>query len=121
LSIASNIINIVVLIIRRYSFITTLFLGPFDDVITKFYCIGDTNDMQKKYSYNKLQEIMNTNLEPHTFSLSTIQWNAGWALIAFFRGKLDLFLYGIPPKMWYICRRLHNVITRPQHKDFLSI
>jgi hypothetical protein len=39
LSIASNIINIVVLIIQRYSFITTLFLGPFDDVITKFYCI----------------------------------------------------------------------------------
>jgi hypothetical protein len=39
LSVASNIINIVVLIIRRYSFITTLFLGPFDDVITKFYCI----------------------------------------------------------------------------------
>jgi hypothetical protein len=39
LSIASNIINIIVLIIQRYSFITTLFLGPFDDVITKFYCI----------------------------------------------------------------------------------
>jgi restriction endonuclease S subunit len=39
LSIASNIINIVVLIIQRYSFITTLFLGPSDDVITKFYCI----------------------------------------------------------------------------------
>jgi hypothetical protein len=39
LSIASNIINIVVLIIQRYSFITTQFLGPFDDVITKFYCI----------------------------------------------------------------------------------
>jgi hypothetical protein len=39
LSIASNIINIVVLIIEPYSFITTLFLGPFDDVITKFYCI----------------------------------------------------------------------------------
>jgi hypothetical protein len=39
LSIASNIINIVVLIIQRYSFITTLFVGPFDDVITKFYCI----------------------------------------------------------------------------------
>jgi hypothetical protein len=39
LSIASNSINIVVLIIQRYSFITTLFLGPFDDVITKFYCI----------------------------------------------------------------------------------
>jgi hypothetical protein len=39
LYIASNIINIVVLIIQRYSFITTLFLGPFDDVITKFYCI----------------------------------------------------------------------------------
>jgi hypothetical protein len=39
LSIASNIINIVALIIQRYSFITTLFLGPFDDVITKFYCI----------------------------------------------------------------------------------
>jgi hypothetical protein len=38
LSIASNIINIVVLIIQRYSFITTLFVGPFDDVITKFYC-----------------------------------------------------------------------------------
>jgi hypothetical protein len=42
LSIASNIINIVVLIIQRYSFITTLFLGPFDDVITKFYCITAT-------------------------------------------------------------------------------
>jgi hypothetical protein len=40
LSIASDIINIVVLIIQRYSFITTLFLGPFDDVITKFYCIS---------------------------------------------------------------------------------
>jgi hypothetical protein len=40
LSIASNIINIIVLIIQRYSFITTLFLGPFDDVITKFYCIS---------------------------------------------------------------------------------
>jgi hypothetical protein len=39
LSIASNVINIVVLIIQRYSFITTLFLGPFDDVITKFYCM----------------------------------------------------------------------------------
>jgi hypothetical protein len=38
LSIASIIINIVVLIIQQYSFITTLFLGPFDDVITKFYC-----------------------------------------------------------------------------------
>jgi hypothetical protein len=25
--------------LQRYSFITTLFLGPFDDVITKFYCI----------------------------------------------------------------------------------
>jgi hypothetical protein len=42
LSIASNIINIVVLIIQRYSFIATLFLGPFDDVITKFYCIAKT-------------------------------------------------------------------------------
>jgi hypothetical protein len=40
LSIASNIINIVVLITQRYSFITTLFLGPFDDVITEFYCIS---------------------------------------------------------------------------------
>jgi hypothetical protein len=40
LSIASNIINTIVLIIQRYSFITTLFLGPFDDVITKFYCIS---------------------------------------------------------------------------------
>jgi hypothetical protein len=44
LSIASNIINIVVLIIQRYSFITTLFLGPFDDVITKFYCIVSTSE-----------------------------------------------------------------------------
>jgi hypothetical protein len=26
--------------LQRYSFITTLFLGPFDDVITKFYCIN---------------------------------------------------------------------------------
>jgi hypothetical protein len=42
LSIASNIINIVVLIIQQYSFITTLFLGPFDDVITKFYCTSKT-------------------------------------------------------------------------------
>jgi hypothetical protein len=26
--------------LQRYSFITTLFLGTFDDVITKFYCIS---------------------------------------------------------------------------------
>jgi hypothetical protein len=25
--------------LQRYSFITTPFLGPFDDVIAKFYCI----------------------------------------------------------------------------------
>jgi hypothetical protein len=35
--------------LQRYSFITTLFLGPFDDVITEFYCI---------YSYPpKLKEV----------------------------------------------------------------
>jgi hypothetical protein len=45
LSIASNIINIVVLIIQRYSFITTLFLGPFDDVITEFYCMLERGEV----------------------------------------------------------------------------
>jgi hypothetical protein len=47
LSIASNIINTTILIIQRYSFITTLFLGPFDDVITKFYCILVTKPEEK--------------------------------------------------------------------------
>jgi hypothetical protein len=56
LSIASNIINIVVLIIQRYSFITTLFLGPFDDVITKFYCspkfiLGNKSDIRRSIDY----------------------------------------------------------------------
>jgi hypothetical protein len=32
--------------LQRYSFITTLFLGPFDDVITKFYCTGNTADIK---------------------------------------------------------------------------
>jgi hypothetical protein len=49
LSIASNIINIVVLIIQRYSFITTLFLGPSDDVITKFYCILTKKNLATGY------------------------------------------------------------------------
>jgi hypothetical protein len=40
LSIASNIQWYALISHKAYSFITTLFLGPFDDVITKFYCIG---------------------------------------------------------------------------------
>jgi hypothetical protein len=39
LSIASNIQWYALIPYKAYSFITTLFLGPFDDVITKFYCI----------------------------------------------------------------------------------
>jgi hypothetical protein len=39
LSIASNIQWYALIPHKAYSFITTLFLGPFDDVITKFYCI----------------------------------------------------------------------------------
>jgi hypothetical protein len=39
LSIASNIEWYALIPHKAYSFITTLFLGPFDDVITKFYCI----------------------------------------------------------------------------------
>jgi hypothetical protein len=39
LSIASNIMWKCPFRLQRYSFITTLFLGPFDDVITEFYCI----------------------------------------------------------------------------------
>jgi hypothetical protein len=40
LSIASNIQWYALIPHKVYSFITTLFLGPFDDVITKFYCIS---------------------------------------------------------------------------------
>jgi hypothetical protein len=40
LSIASNIQWYALIPHKAYSFITTLFLGPFDDVITKFYCIS---------------------------------------------------------------------------------
>jgi hypothetical protein len=40
LSIASNIQWYALIPHKAYSFITTLFLGPFDDVITKFYCIN---------------------------------------------------------------------------------
>jgi hypothetical protein len=39
LSVASNIQWYALIPHKAYSFITTLFLGPFDDVITKFYCI----------------------------------------------------------------------------------
>jgi hypothetical protein len=39
LSIASNIQWYALIPHKAYSFIMTLFLGPFDDVITKFYCI----------------------------------------------------------------------------------
>jgi hypothetical protein len=39
LSIASNIQWYALIPHKAYSFITTLFLVPFDDVITKFYCI----------------------------------------------------------------------------------
>jgi hypothetical protein len=39
LSIALNIQWYALIPHKAYSFITTLFLGPFDDVITKFYCI----------------------------------------------------------------------------------
>jgi hypothetical protein len=39
LSIASNIQWYALIPHKAYSFITTLLLGPFDDVITKFYCI----------------------------------------------------------------------------------
>jgi hypothetical protein len=39
LSIASNIQWYALIPHKAYSFKTTLFLGPFDDVITKFYCI----------------------------------------------------------------------------------
>jgi hypothetical protein len=42
LSIASNIQWYALIPHKAYSFITTLFLGPFDDVITEFYCICDT-------------------------------------------------------------------------------
>jgi hypothetical protein len=39
LFIASNIQWYALIPHKAYSFITILFLGPFDDVITKFYCI----------------------------------------------------------------------------------
>jgi hypothetical protein len=39
LSIASDIQWYTLIPHKAYSFITTLFLGPFDDIITKFYCI----------------------------------------------------------------------------------
>jgi hypothetical protein len=45
LSIASNIQWYALIPHKAYSFITTLFLGPFDDVITKFYCIAASVDV----------------------------------------------------------------------------
>jgi hypothetical protein len=55
LSIASNIQWYALIPHKAYSFITTLFLGPFDDVITKFYCIyiiSSKTDLH--YSFCKL-------------------------------------------------------------------
>jgi hypothetical protein len=53
LSIASNIQWYALIPHKAYSFITTLFLGPFDDVITKFYC--NTNSLTLN-SANNIQE-----------------------------------------------------------------
>jgi hypothetical protein len=42
--------------LQRYSFITTLFLGPFDDVITKFYCMFNLLLPAKTYNVVLIQE-----------------------------------------------------------------
>jgi hypothetical protein len=42
---------------QRYSFITTLFLGPFDDVITEFYCNWMTNDLGPDGAIEDQQQI----------------------------------------------------------------
>jgi hypothetical protein len=51
LSIASNIQWYALIPHKAYSFITTLFLGPFDDVITKFYCIKNLCILTTQYIY----------------------------------------------------------------------
>jgi hypothetical protein len=72
LSIASNIINIVVLIIQRYSFITTLFLGPFDDVITKFYSIFISALDGGEWSVSRTGRLTSGGRVPDT------HWIGGW-------------------------------------------
>jgi hypothetical protein len=57
--------------LQRYSFITTLFLGPFDDVITKFYCIYNCSFLNDIWFWlrsckSKVVPVFNT--------LSTTSW-----------------------------------------------
>jgi hypothetical protein len=60
LSIASNIQWYALIPHKAYSFITTLFLGPFDDVITKFYCIqilGVSSETWLRLIWYKFTEV----------------------------------------------------------------
>jgi hypothetical protein len=56
LSIASNIQWYALIPHKAYSFITTLFLGPFDDVITKFYC-SNTQQVAHYEDFEVVHEI----------------------------------------------------------------
>jgi hypothetical protein len=58
LSIASNIQWYALIPHKAYSFITTLFLGPFDDVITKFYCILGSSRSHKRWGISWVAELL---------------------------------------------------------------
>jgi hypothetical protein len=67
LSIASNIQWYALIPHKAYSFITTLFLGPFDDVITKFYCIWERQKIKRKFNsdntcYYSVQNLLSSRL-----------------------------------------------------------
>jgi hypothetical protein len=85
LSIASDIINIVVL-----SFITTLFLGPFDDVITKFYCIWNTIIPFHKLYINILSRTLTLHVNFFYISTNTKQCPS---IQFFFFGVLLIIIY----------------------------
>jgi hypothetical protein len=59
LYIASNIIWKCPFLLQRYSFITTLFLGPFDDVITEFYCIYKYIYIYRVYRFKRNRRYNN--------------------------------------------------------------
>jgi hypothetical protein len=67
LSIASNIQWYALIPHKAYSFITTPFLGPFDDVITKFYCtaeeiLGFRNPLRKEWRQGVRQKNYKENI-----------------------------------------------------------
>jgi hypothetical protein len=107
LSIASNIQWYALIPHKAYSFIPTLFLGPFDDVITKFYCIscwyyefGNLKPSspidERLYLQRHVNRIFSRAIKLLHFSflLQTFFWN--YILLQFYLNLTASLLHGVP-------------------------